>query len=642
YKFNTPSGHTLLTTIARKRIPFTPHDYQLEGVSRLLDGSDLVGVLATGSGKTGFYLIYILTLLELSEDPSLCQPPYKPIPKDPCIVVVYPTNGLEEEQSLVFEKAGVRSLVINAGSVEQARKGGVDLWTVARSGVAVILLSPEQLTSPRFESLLQHSGFQSRVCALGVDEIHLLYSWGQGFRQSFRQLGHSRARFRRDARFIGTTATLLSGHPEETILSFLGLRYGEFYLLRRSNVRHNVQTIFRTSTRGLGGWTFPDLRWIVQDRRKTVIHCRTTAQSFRVAIYLWLLCPPSSDRAKRVRMYNALNWPSYNTETRRLMEHDPDAQIIVATASFMVGLDLPNIADVVIIGALVSADEHIQWEGRPGRDPAIVKDARCITYVTKKTVQTARALLDGKTPPGSKKSTPGKKKPTVQMEMSMVRLLLAKCATAEQNILYSNPAVDPPCSCPRCSTLASSVANPPPCRCSGCLPEDDPPPAPPRKRTDMNPVSRKQRLTRPMRAVGVKKLQATRMSIYRKMDSAAARALPPEMFFPDTTIKLILDRFALIDSLAALHELLADNADLAPWLDELWRTVQGLQGIFQDMRVEKEKGARERRKDGQPSTTPGVPGEFLEPQLLQMEDCLGSFQAAISPGVVLAERSDNE
>ena len=98
YKFNTPSGHTLLKTIVSQRVPYTPHDYQLDGVSWLLDGTDLVAVLATGSGKTGFYLFYILALLELSADPSLCQPPYKPVPRDLCIVVVYPTNGLEEEQ----------------------------------------------------------------------------------------------------------------------------------------------------------------------------------------------------------------------------------------------------------------------------------------------------------------------------------------------------------------------------------------------------------------------------------------------------------------------------------------------------------------------------------------------------------------
>ncbi|PIL30824.1 hypothetical protein GSI_06992 [Ganoderma sinense ZZ0214-1] len=96
----------------------------------------------------------------------------------------------------------------------------------------------------------------------------------------------------------------------------------------------------------------------------------------------------------------------------------------------------------------------------------------------------------------------------------------------------------------------------------------------------MNPVPCKQQLMRPMRAIGTKKLQAARSSIYRKMDSAAARTLPCEMFFPDSAIKLILDRIALIDSRAALQDLLAEGTDLAPYLNELWQTVQALKSTF--------------------------------------------------------------
>ncbi|KAI1785132.1 hypothetical protein LXA43DRAFT_844145, partial [Ganoderma leucocontextum] len=58
----------------------------------------------------------------------------------------------------------------------------------------MLLMLPEQLASPCFESLLQNCAFKARICSLCVDKIHLLYSWGQLFRKSFWQLGHSRAR----------------------------------------------------------------------------------------------------------------------------------------------------------------------------------------------------------------------------------------------------------------------------------------------------------------------------------------------------------------------------------------------------------------------------------------------------------------
>ena len=81
----------------RKYIPYDPHDYQLEGVCQVLDGHDLLATLATGSGKTGFYTMYMLMLVELSRNPSLCSPPYSHVPKDPAMVAVYPTIGLEEQ-----------------------------------------------------------------------------------------------------------------------------------------------------------------------------------------------------------------------------------------------------------------------------------------------------------------------------------------------------------------------------------------------------------------------------------------------------------------------------------------------------------------------------------------------------------------
>ncbi|KAI0360868.1 P-loop containing nucleoside triphosphate hydrolase protein [Trametes cingulata] len=457
FAFSSQPGLDLARKTLEGLLPYTPHDYQLEGVCKLLDGLDLIAVLATGSGKTGYYLMYMLMLRELSKNPHLCDPPYTEAPQDPCVVMVYPTNGLEEEQALSFSAAGLATVVINSDTLETSRKRGVDLWLVARSSVNVILLSPEQLTSPRFDTLLRQPAFQARVCAMGIDEVHLLYSWGQNFRKSYQQLGHARARFPTRTRIIGTTATLLAGHPTQSVLSFLGLRMHQLHFLRRSNVRAGIETRFRVLTHGMGGWVFPDLRWILREGRKTVIHCRTIALSFRVAVYLWRLLPPASDRTKRLRLYNALNRQSYNAETRRLMQYDPDTQIIIATASFMVGLDLPNIKDVVVVGNLANADEHVQWQGRAGRDPSVVRDARFITYVTKKAMQTARALCDGKTPRAEKQRS-GKKSAMVHMELSMARLLLARCVTAMQNVLYDNPVHDPPCSCRRCSPLGTNTS----------------------------------------------------------------------------------------------------------------------------------------------------------------------------------------
>ena len=52
FKFDSPVGWELCCQILKERLPFGPHDYQLEGVAAILDKRDFIGVSATGSGKS--------------------------------------------------------------------------------------------------------------------------------------------------------------------------------------------------------------------------------------------------------------------------------------------------------------------------------------------------------------------------------------------------------------------------------------------------------------------------------------------------------------------------------------------------------------------------------------------------------------
>ncbi|KAI0728800.1 hypothetical protein C8Q72DRAFT_944441 [Fomitopsis betulina] len=151
-------------------------DYQLEGVCQDLDGRDLLAALATGSGKTGFYYMYMLMLIELSKNPSLCDPLYPAALKDPAMVAVYPPIGLEE-QATVFSCFGLHSLVINANTLDTARASGEILWAQACAGVM-----------------------------------------GSSFRtESYRQIGFVRTRMLSHVRVITTSATVRTGNPKATI-----------------------------------------------------------------------------------------------------------------------------------------------------------------------------------------------------------------------------------------------------------------------------------------------------------------------------------------------------------------------------------------------------------------------------------------
>jgi superfamily II DNA/RNA helicase len=41
---------------------FEPHDYQIEGICPAMDGEDVLVTMATGTGKTGFFILLMLVI----------------------------------------------------------------------------------------------------------------------------------------------------------------------------------------------------------------------------------------------------------------------------------------------------------------------------------------------------------------------------------------------------------------------------------------------------------------------------------------------------------------------------------------------------------------------------------------------------
>ncbi|KAF9491307.1 hypothetical protein BDN71DRAFT_1351595, partial [Pleurotus eryngii] len=344
----------------------------------------------------------------------------------------------------------INAVAINEDTLASARHSDRNLWAEAITS-SMVLLSPEQLVSPLFNTLLTKREFTLRLCALGVDEIHLVNDWGDpDFREAFWCIGHVLVRLPPKTTFIGVTATLLAGIDTSLLLATLGLPQGSCFFQRCSNIRRDIRTIFRTLRHGLGGWEFPDLNWVARSRRKTIIYCEMISLGFRLRIYLLGIAPQ-----KRIRVYNSLSFPTYNQSTRGLFEVDPDIDTVIATDSLVVGFNFSNVANVIILGC-AHPNRDVQCKGRTGCPGGHIKDLCGITYITKATLMNAQKLLDSGSP--SKTS----------LHPSMASLVLAPtgCHNKELDILYGNPESDPQCRCETCLT------HPPmpryPCKCSRC------------------------------------------------------------------------------------------------------------------------------------------------------------------------------
>ena len=96
FKFSSPSGWRICRKIIQEKLPFGPHDYQLDGITHALDGQDVIAISATGSGKSAYIYMLATVLVALGKDPSL-SPSKREFSRDPLLVVVCPTTALEED-----------------------------------------------------------------------------------------------------------------------------------------------------------------------------------------------------------------------------------------------------------------------------------------------------------------------------------------------------------------------------------------------------------------------------------------------------------------------------------------------------------------------------------------------------------------
>ena len=305
------------------------------------------------------------------------------------------------------------------------------------------------------------------------------------------------------------------------------------------------------------------------------------------------------------------------------MRNDPNIYVIIAIALFMVGVDLPNVQDVVLVQEPESADEWVQWGGRAGRDISCVSDARVITYVTKKGLKTAHGIVEAASSDPTQPIPTRKKSSAPAMDVSSAQLIIAQCKVAAQNELYANPSRDEPCTCVTC-TLRPRPSLPSLCSCSGCLPEDSTMSAQPsRSSGKTNPVPKSKRLTRVMRKHGMQRLEKVRDEIYDSLsNSAASRALPPTVYLPQPVITSILDNYALLSNVDDLKQHLTGRTFTVtlPHADILWSALEALRPEFEEIRV---KAAEERKRKAaekaarQQAEAAGARAHVLSPEELE-------------------------
>ena len=327
---------------------------QREAMTAILSGHDSIVVLPTGGGK------------------SLCfQAPA--LVREGLAVVVSPLISLMKDQVDTLVGNGVPAACYNS-SLAPDQKSAV-LAGLRGGTLRLLYVSPERLVGEGGESFVKLLT-TSRDSFVANDEAHCISQWGHDFRPEYRQLGRLRTVFPGISLHAYTaTATARVRHD---IASQLGLiepveLVGSFdrpnliyRVLARSNLKQQLTDVL-SRHRGQAG----------------IIYC--TSRREVDALAAWL-------REGGVR---ALPYHAGLSDDERSRNQDAfleeEADVVVATVAFGMGIDRSDVRFVIHAGAPQSLEHYQQESGRAGRDGL---EAECLLIYSTADFMKWRLMLE--------------------------------------------------------------------------------------------------------------------------------------------------------------------------------------------------------------------------------------------------------
>jgi len=307
---------------------------QRQAVQAALDGRDALVVMPTGGGKSLCYQLPALAGRDLT-------------------VVVSPLIALMRDQCARLTDLGHPAVMLASGGDGESNRAALE--AIRDGQAAVVFAAPERFASAAFRSALGRRALALFV----VDEAHCVSEWGHDFRPDYLRLASVIAELGHPP-VMACTATATPKVAEE-IVARLGLREPERVRsgFDRPNLSFDVLafdgegSVARKRATLLAGLA-------MDDNRPAVVYCGTRKSTEEVAALL-----AAEDR--RVVAYHA-GMDAGTRSARQDAFMRGDADIVVATNAFGMGVDKADVRSVWHWALPSSLEAYYQEAGRAGRD----------------------------------------------------------------------------------------------------------------------------------------------------------------------------------------------------------------------------------------------------------------------------------
>jgi ATP-dependent DNA helicase RecQ len=328
-------------------------DGQQESLRSILDKRDTLSILPTSTGKS---LIYFMAANY-----------YRKMYPSKFVVICSPLISLMKDQ-VSSTPIYLKSTLLGSGQLDKDVENKV--W---KNYYDIVYISPERLSSMVCPNMNEF------ISLLVVDEAHCVSQDGSTYRPSYLNIGQIRREFLPNVPILALTATATT-KTQRDIISLLKLNQPK--IVHVGMDRPNLHYIF--NHRDIKN-PIAQIMSYQPKMGQTIIYCTTRKECESVASQLtkngWVskyyhagLCIP--DREDILKSF--------------LMS---EFTCIVATISFGLGVNIPNVRLVINIGISRSISAFLQETGRAGRDG---KNSQCVLLYNKNDLCRYMRIVDTK------------------------------------------------------------------------------------------------------------------------------------------------------------------------------------------------------------------------------------------------------